>query len=86
MGLIKYTFATLSVFILMGCKGAGFDSGFAPGAITHPPPATTTTSTNHVKYGQTVTTSNGWQVSNDNSDPVEQKTLSNGWTVEVKYE
>lgn len=74
----------IPIFFLMACSGPGADSGFAPGAAAVVP--VTTTSSNHLKYGEMVTTSNGWQVAHDNTDPVEQKTLSNGWTVEVKYE
>ena len=77
----------LPILFLFACTGPGADSGFAPGAAIVPVSATpTTTATSSIKYGETVTTSNNWQVSNDNTDPVEQKTLSNGWTVEVKYE
>lgn len=76
----------LPILFLVACTGPGADSGFAPGKVTIPIETPTTTSTNHVKYGEVVTTSNNWQVANDNTDPVEQKNLSNGWTVEVKYE
>lgn len=74
----------VALLFLFACTGPGADSGFAPGAEHVVPPSTN--STNHVKYGQTVTLGNGWQVSNDNTDPVEQKTLPNGWQIEVKYE
>lgn len=76
----------LPVLFLFACTGPGAETGFAPGASAPVVPPATTTTTNHVKYGETVMTSNGWQVSNDNADPVEQKTLPNGWQVEVKYE
>lgn len=77
----------ISLLFLVACTGPGADSGFAPGAATEQPvmsfedrPA------NHVRHGEIVVTANGWTVSNDNTDPIEQKTLSNGWMVEVKYE
>lgn len=75
----------IPVLFLAACSGPGSDAGFAPGMATEPItlPAT---ATNNIKNGEIVRTSNGWTVSNDNTDPVEQKTLSNGWTVEVKYE
>lgn len=71
---------------LVACSGPGADSGFAPGTAITPVELPTLTPDSHVKYGEVVTTQNGWQVANDNTDPVEQKTLPNGWTVEVKYE
>lgn len=77
----------LLFLFLVACTGPGASSGFAPGAAIIPVSATpTTTATSSIKYGETITTTNNWQVSNDNSDLVEQKTLSNGWQVEVKYE
>ena len=85
--MIKFL-VLLPILFLFACTGPGAESGFAPGGgLAAPVSATpTTTATSSIKYGQTITTSNNWQVSNDNTDPVEQKTLSNGWTVEVKYE
>ncbi|AZZ37395.1 hypothetical protein CIK05_11525 [Bdellovibrio sp. qaytius] len=84
--MVKIILAS-SILFLFACTGPGASSGFAPGAIvTVPASSPTTTATSSVKYGETKTLSNGWQVSNDNSDPVEQQTLSNGWNVEVKYE
>lgn len=75
-----------SILFLVACTGPGASSGFAPGAAAPVVVEPTTTSTNHIKYGEVVTTSNNYEVSMDNADPVEQKTLANGWTVEVKYE
>lgn len=74
------------ILFLAACTGPGSDSGFAPGTVSTPVVTPTTTSTNHIKYGEVVTTSNNSEVAMDATDPVEQKTLSNGWTVEVKYE
>lgn len=76
----------IPLLFLVACTGPGADSGFAPGAAIQPVSSLTSTTEDHVKHGEVVTTSNGWIVSNDNTDPVEQKTLSNGWMVEVKYE
>lgn len=70
-------------FISFGCSRAS--DGFAPSApIPLPPPDTTNQS--HFKYGETVTTSGGWEASLDTTDPTEQLVLANGWTIEVKYE
>lgn len=82
---MKQFLLILPILFLVACTGPGADSGFAPG-LANAPPVTTTTASNHIKYGEVVTTSNSWQVAMDTTDPVEQKTLSNGWTVEVKYE
>lgn len=76
----------IPVLFLAACSGPGAETGFAPGMVTTPVTVPTTASTNYIKYGEVVHTSNGWIVSNDNTDPVQEKTLSNGWTVEVKYE
>lgn len=75
----------IPVLFFAACSGPGADAGFAPGMATEPI-TLPVTPTNNIKNGEVVRTSNGWTVSNDNTDPVEQKTLSNGWTVEVKYE
>lgn len=82
MDIVKFILL-LPLLFLFACTGPGAESGFAPGGM---PPWGTASATTGIKYGATVTTSNNWQVSNDNTDPVVQKTLSNGWTVEVKYE
>lgn len=74
------------LFLLAACTGPGADSGFAPGAAIVPDPEPTTSSTNHPKYGEQITTANSWTVAADTTDPVEHKVLPNGWTVEVKYE
>lgn len=74
------------ILFLVACTGPGTGAGFAPGKANTPVVTPTTTSTNHIKYGEVVTSSNNWKVAMDTTDPVEQKTLSNGWTMEVKYE
>lgn len=79
---IQIVFLSICFSLILSCKGA--NSGFAPGAIIDAPAALTPE--NHVKYGEMVTTSNNWEVTNDNADSVDHKVLSNGWTVEVKYE
>ncbi len=66
--------------VLLAVAGCGQPSGNAPGASPVP---VTSPSTAVMKYGETVTTSGGWSVSIDNSDPVEKTSLANGWTVEV---
>jgi len=84
---MKQILLLLPILLLVACTGPGAESGFAPGAEIAPVVmAPTTTSTNHIKYSQAVTTSNNWEVAMDTTDSVKQKTLANGWTVEVKYE
>ena len=76
----------MPVLFLGACTGPGADTGFAPGTAIEPVISLEALASNNTKYGEVVKTANGWIVSNDNTDPVEQKILSNGWTVEVKYE
>ncbi|AGH96005.1 hypothetical protein [Pseudobdellovibrio exovorus] len=41
---------------------------------------------NNFKYAQTVVSENGWTVTYDSADAVEEVVLPDGWHVEVKYE
>ena len=78
--------ALLALLVLTACGGQ--DGGFAPGG-TAPgvlPPAADTAGDNLFKYGQITTTSGGWEASIDTTDPIEEITLANGWTIEVKNE
>lgn len=83
---VKQFLLLSTILFLVGCTGPGADSGFAPGATIIPVVLPTTSSSDHVKYGEIVTTANNWEVAMDTSDPIEEKVLSNGWNVEVKYE
>lgn len=70
---------------LLGCGGQG--SGNAPSAIVVPrPPGSGIGSEGIFKYGQTASTTNGWTITFDHTDPVETVNLANGWTVEVLHE
>lgn len=77
-----------SAIILSSCSGSG--GGSAPSESPSPtPPSELPISGNynaHLKNSETIVTTNNWTVTNDNSDSIEQKTLPNGWTIEVKYE
>lgn len=86
--IIKISKIISIALFIASCSGPGAESEFAPGTILNPSPVTSpvTSSTNHVKYGESVTTTNGWNVSADTTDSVEKKTLPNGWTIEAKYE
>lgn len=39
-----------------------------------------------IKYGESLVSANGWEISIDTTDPVEGVALANGWSVEVKHE
>jgi hypothetical protein len=88
--MMKMNFGLLLIlsFFIAACSGPGAEKGFAPGTVVNPSPVPSpeSTTTSNVKYGQRVVTANNWEVVTDSSDPVEHKQLSNGWTVEVKYE
>jgi hypothetical protein len=72
----------MSAIVLSAASGCGQPGGNAPGAGLDQAPLTTPQSA-VMKYGESVTTAGGWTVSIDNSDPVQNSTLSNGWSVEV---
>jgi hypothetical protein len=78
--------ALILLLFTTACGGQG--SGYAPGAPQPPvtPPVVDTSGDHLFKYGQITTTSGGWEASYDSSDPVEEITLANGWTIEVKNE
>ena len=85
-------FIALLYFLFTTACG-GQSGGYAPGGTapggTAPvaaPPAADTSGDNLFKYGQITTTSGGWEASIDTTDPVEEITLANGWTIEVKNE
>lgn len=84
---IKQVHIVIALLFLAGCGGQS--SGFAPGPSKSSPaptpgPAVDRSGDHLFKYGQTSSTPAGWEVSLDVSDPVKEKVLANGWTVEVK--
>ena len=64
-------------FVCAGCGGQG--SGNAPGPQAVPP-----STESNFKYGETVTDASGWEASLDTTDPIEEITLANGWSLEVR--
>ena len=79
--------ALLSLLVLTACGGQS--GGFAPGGtppVVVPPPVVDVSGDHLFKYGQITTTTGGWEASIDTTDPVEEITLANGWTIEVKNE
>lgn len=76
------------VMLLFTTACGGQSGGFAPGAPAPPtiPPVVDTSGDYFFKHGQIVTTSGGWEASFDSTDPIEEITLANGWTIEVKNE
>lgn len=73
--------------ILVGCGGQS--GGLAPSKSADAPSLTAITDvsdSSNIKFGKIVTSTNGWEMSIDTTDPVEEVTLASGWNVEVKYE
>lgn len=85
MKLLKFI-AFLSFVFMAACGGQS--GGYAPGAPDSPvpPPVVDTSGDSLFKYGQIITTAGGWEATLDTTDPVEEITLANGWTIEVKNE
>ncbi len=70
--------------IAVGCKKA--TDGVAPGAPVSPPSVVLDSSNANMKYGSIVTSSSGWVINFDSTDPVKATTTASGWQVEIKYE
>ena len=71
--------------ILVGCGGQ--TGGLAPSKNETPVTLITDISSgSNFKFGETVDLINGWEMSIDTTDPVEEIVLANSWSVEVKYE
>lgn len=72
----------------LGCKNQS--EGLAPSEPLPPgsgaPPSSPSSAESLMKYAETQSLANGWEVSLDTSDPVETIQLANGWTVEVVHE
>lgn len=75
-------FILITSLILAGCGGAG--NGFAPSNIVNSPTNFADVSKeSNFKYGESSSSSNGWEMSIDTTDPVQEIVLANGWNVEV---
>ncbi len=71
--------------LFVGCGGQS--GGLAPSRDILPTlPITDVSGDSNLKYGESVSSINGWEVSIDTTDPIEEVTLANSWNVEVKYE
>ncbi len=75
----------LVILFLFSCQPPA-TNGFAPGVLQPDTLPTPASGGNYIKYGEAVTTSNGWVVNYDSADSIEHTNLPNGWTIEVKYE
>ena len=74
--------ATLFALLASACSKSG--GGYAPGLAE--PIASAQNKNVFLSQSQQVTTSNGWVLDADQTNPVQSKTLVNGWKVEVRYE
>gem|GEM_PF-5270253 len=89
---IQWSIYLLVGLILVGCGGQS--GGVAPSngvpqgppAANPPEPIIADDTMSNYKYGEVVSSINGWEASMDTTDPVENVTIANGWQVEVKYE
>ena len=72
----------MSVLFFSACSGSG--TGYAPGADA--PAGASNNKDVYLSQSQQVTTTNGWVLDADQTNPVQPKTLVNGWKVEVRYE
>lgn len=75
----------IGLFCLLASACGGQSGGFAP---TTTPFVTLTdiSAQSNFKFGESNTSSGGWEMSIDTTDPVEEVLLANGWNVEVKFE
>ena len=80
---IKYLMFIAFLCFLESC---GAPSGNAPSTPVPTPSPSTTVYETFPKFGETKSTSLGWEVTADTSDSIETKTLANGWTIEVLHE
>lgn len=74
---INLLFILIFGFVCAGCGGQG--GGDAPSPQLVPP-----STESYFKYGETVADASGWEASLDTTDPVEEVTLANGWSLEVR--
>lgn len=85
-GILKYQLKIIiALLCLLTAACGGQSGGFAP---TTTPFVTLTdiSEQSNFKFGESNTTSNGWEMSLDTTDPVEEVLLANGWNVEVRFE
>ena len=72
------------MFVLLSCQGnPGGNAPSQGGDAPTSPPNLPSYDQSQLKFGETVSSTNGWEVSLDTSDSVETIQLANGWTVEV---
>lgn len=75
----------IALFCLLIAACGGQSGGFAP--TTTPFVAFTDISAeSNFKFGESNISTNGWELSIDTTDPVEEVLLASGWNVEVRFE
>lgn len=84
--MVKVLLLISSLFLVTACGGQS--GGLAPSKEQQdtPAPIADISYESSIKYAETQTTSNGWEITMDTTDPVEDVALGNGWNVEVRYE
>lgn len=84
-GILKYQLKLAIALISLLTVACGQTEGFAPATTPFVAPTDISAQSN-LKFGESNTSANGWEISLDTTDPVEEVLLANGWNVEVKYE
>ena len=75
----------IALFCLLTAACGGQSGGFAP--VTSPFITVTDISAqSNFKFGESNTSTNGWEISIDTTDPVEEVLLASGWNLEVRFE
>lgn len=85
-GFLKYQLKIIiALFCLLTAACGGQPDGFAP--TTSPFISVTDISDqSNFKFGESNTSSNGWEMSIDTTDPVKEVLLASGWSFEVRFE
>lgn len=75
----------ITLFCLLTAACGGQSGGFAP-TTTPFETLTDISAESNFKFGETNLPGNGWEISLDTTDPVEEVLLASGWNVEVRFE
>lgn len=77
---------SIALFCLLTAACGGQSGGFAPTATSPFENPIDVSAQSNFKFGESNTSSNGWEMSIDTTDPVNEVLLANGWNVEVRFE
>ncbi len=78
--------AFIGLFCVLAVACGGQTGGFAPVSILPEPVKADISLQSTLKFGESAANTNNWEISLDTTDSVENITLANGWSMEVKYE